>query len=163
MSLSRCRQDTIFFSTHSHILVTQSVTQSELQLAHGLRQLISVHRSGRLTTLGSGASTGCKLRSVCSTVSEIGTTLLRLKGEREWVIGFLLFLGQLPGNVVFGAQALAAFLQRGEVAGCHHAGALTRGSGSRQRTGDLGVGCVEEGRLVVGGGEGVGVGWKVAC
>lgn len=150
-----------FFSSHSRIR-HQSVTQSELQLAHGLRQLISVHRSGRLTTLGSGTGAGCELRSGCSAVREIGATLLRLEGEREWVIGLLLFLRQLPGNVVFCAQALAAFLQGGEVAGCHHARALTRRSRSGQGTGDLGIGCVEEGRLVVGGGEGVGIGCKIA-
>lgn len=142
--------DTFFFlkpfSNPRHCIVTQS----ELQRAHAVRQLLAVHRSRRLTALGSGAGAGCKLRSVCSTVREIGATLLSLEGEREWVVGFLLFLGQLPGNVIFGAQALAAFLQGGEVAGCHHARALTRGPRRGQRACDLGIGCVEKGRLVVG-------------
>ena len=68
---------------------------------------------------------------------------LRLQSEREVeIIGLFLFtvhmlamftyvvmvnnLRKLPRNVVLGAQALTAFLQRGKVTRRHHAGSVAR-------------------------------------
>ena len=58
ISLSRCRQTPFFFSNHSRIRQTNA-TQSELQRAHAIGKLFAIHRSRRLTALGSGASAGC--------------------------------------------------------------------------------------------------------
>lgn len=99
-----------------------------------------------------------QLRRAGTAVRELGAAVLGLERERERVVGLFLLLGQFPGDVVLGAEALAAFLERGEVAGRHHAGALAGGAWGGERAGDLGVGGVEEGGFVVGCGEGVGVG-----
>jgi hypothetical protein len=58
-------------------------------------------------------------------------------------------LRKLPRNVVLGAQAFAAFLQRGKVAWSHHARPVTRRPRLRQRSRDLDFLRAEEVRLLV--------------
>jgi hypothetical protein len=94
------------------LLASQHSTQSEVQRTHTCRQLvISIYRARRLSALGCGAGARCQQRCARSTVSEVRSTLSRLECEREWVVDFLLVFGQLPGNVILGAQTFTTFLK----------------------------------------------------
>ena len=138
--------------------------QSKLQSTHALREFVAVDSVCGLASVRSRARARSKLGCARAAVDgEVRTVLLRLECEREGVVGLLLLFGQLPRNVIFGAETLATLLKRGEVARCHHAGALTGRARSGERAGDLGVGRIEEGGLVVGIGEGVGVGCGMQC